>query len=935
MRKIISMILVIALALGSLLQVAAAEDLEMLSMDLLDELEVSGGQAEDEVVLLDLSEETEPETIEEIALELTDEPEEPAIIDVNYEAVPEEQTEDGDEQFTVVEISPDDLGGEEELEIAVEELAEGEIALTRLSIDQKYAVAGERGFTVRVALEGDAADYAVEYAFIVDGSVEYAVTENYAAAGEYTFDYVPQGYGRYTVRVTVGEEALEASIPVAVNEYETFETWRQSVADVELTGNWGKDLAKIAKSQLGYEENRRNFIIKDDGVKRFYSRYGDWFGASYSDWTVAFVAFCMEYANIPGNAVPFSASISEWTNLLRNADAFRAAGEYAPKAGDLAFLRVDGAASVGIVIKADDGSVTIAGKVDGAVAATEYSLFDRNIVGYGSMSVLAGETPDIVDVETPDIVDVETPDILAIGDEQTVADEAANETIIVGEITDIPEEPEETLEIELEEEIVSDEAMNSSAVLGVWYYRTVEKENVEINVTTDLDAQYLYMYLGETQLAVWEAASSSIDTSAHNKEWHVTYSFEYPGLYQLKYKSSVDGVSLSPEVTADVTIERPPIIEWWYDVGEVGKPVAMHVYTKQDIQAVHIYLGDNQLAVWDASTAGVSVENDDVHLYKEWVGSLTFDEVGTYNLWYKGSNDGVNLSNAYSNVDVPLVVKQPRIVEHYYERGIENEPVGIHITTNLDMMYLYMYLGDDLLATWQAEDCDITEYSTSKTWNLSYTFEYPGVYKVWYKASSDGIDMSNAYSDAPYITVERPLIISVAQQEEAVAGEPVKILVTTNLDVNYLYLMLDDELMRWDYTYENIETWASCKDWTIYYTFEEAGTYDVWYRASKDGVEIENAFSGVPAVIGEKTEETIIDGDVEYVVVEGGVSVSKYNGSDSNVTIPATVEGYSVVAIGASAFENNTSLVSIDLPDTITVIGAKAFKGCINLANMN
>ena len=57
---------------------------------------------------------------------------------------------------------------------------------------------------------------------------------------------------------------------------------------------------------------------------------------------------------------------------------------------------------------------------------------------------------------------------------------------------------------------------------------------------------------------------------------------------------------------------------------------------------------------------------------------------------------------------------------------------------------------------------------------------------------------------------------------------------------------------------------------------------------------------------------------------------SEYRGS---ITIPATVtydgNTYSVVSIRAGAFENCSNLISITIPESMTVIGSNAFYGCI------
>jgi len=81
----------------------------------------------------------------------------------------------------------------------------------------------------------------------------------------------------------------------------------------------------------------------------------------------------------------------------------------------------------------------------------------------------------------------------------------------------------------------------------------------------------------------------------------------------------------------------------------------------------------------------------------------------------------------------------------------------------------------------------------------------------------------------------------------------------------------------------------------------------------------------------------IIDG-VSYRIINETMTlkVVSYEGSSASLVIPQSpVSGYTVTEIGEGAFENNTTLVSIDLPDTITIIGKCAFKNCTNLREMN
>ena len=47
---------------------------------------------------------------------------------------------------------------------------------------------------------------------------------------------------------------------------ETPKDWEKSLEGVELTGDWAQDLLAVARSQLGYRESERNFILNEDGT---------------------------------------------------------------------------------------------------------------------------------------------------------------------------------------------------------------------------------------------------------------------------------------------------------------------------------------------------------------------------------------------------------------------------------------------------------------------------------------------------------------------------------------------------------------------------------------------------------------------------------------------------------------------------------------------
>ena len=64
---------------------------------------------------------------------------------------------------------------------------------------------------------------------------------------------------------------------------------------------------------------------------------------------------------------------------------------------------------------------------------------------------------------------------------------------------------------------------------------------------------------------------------------------------------------------------------------------------------------------------------------------------------------------------------------------------------------------------------------------------------------------------------------------------------------------------------------------------------------------------------------------------EDVATITKYYGTVAAITVPKTIDGYTVTGIGYEAFKGNTYLTSVLLPDTITEIGMLAFKDCTGI----
>ena len=73
-------------------------------------------------------------------------------------------------------------------------------------------------------------------------------------------------------------------------------------------------------------------------------------------------------------------------------------------------------------------------------------------------------------------------------------------------------------------------------------------------------------------------------------------------------------------------------------------------------------------------------------------------------------------------------------------------------------------------------------------------------------------------------------------------------------------------------------------------------------------------------------------GDFTYdELASGSLSITKYSGHDTKVTIPSEINGKTVTEIGANAFIKNTDMTDVTIPNTVTNIGDFAFCGCSKL----
>ena len=70
--------------------------------------------------------------------------------------------------------------------------------------------------------------------------------------------------------------------------------------------------------------------------------------------------------------------------------------------------------------------------------------------------------------------------------------------------------------------------------------------------------------------------------------------------------------------------------------------------------------------------------------------------------------------------------------------------------------------------------------------------------------------------------------------------------------------------------------------------------------------------------------------DFEYSISEetNEVTITKYTGTDTVVSIPDTINGNPVTSIGTGAFAGRDNLENITIPNGVTSIGSHAFDHC-------
>ena len=262
-----------------------------------------------------------------------------------------------------------------------------------------------------------------------------------------------------------------------------------------------------------------------------------------------------------------------------------------------------------------------------------------------------------------------------------------------------------------------------------------------------------------------------------------------------------------------------------------------------------------------------------------------------------------------------MVDNSVKIISQPEDWEAENgESVTLTVEAENVVSYQWQYSTNNG-TTWQN--------SGSKTKSITFTVS-DAVKKMIRRCVLTGKDGVVVYTNEIGMVDNSVKIISQPEEVEAEVGDSVTLTVEAENVVAY----------QWQYSTNNGAKWqnSSSKTNSITFTVTEAGK-KIIRRCELTGKDGDVVYTDEVGIVSRRIT---LSGVTYYREDDLSLTIESYSGSSATaLIIPETVEGLTVKKVGESAFEGHTEIVSIDLPDTIIVIGKKAFKGCTSLSDMH
>ena len=382
-------------------------------------------------------------------------------------------------------------------------------------------------------------------------------------------------------------------------DVETAVIWEENLP--ELTNQWAEDVVSIAQSQLGTGESERNFVIAEDGeTKNGITRYGQWYGNPYGDWSAMFVLFCLNYAEIPEEEVPWSPGVYNMMRLALDADIFIQPDNEIGNQGNLLFLDTDNngnADRMAIVTDQTEDTITaIAGDWDDTVAEITFSASDSRMMGYINLQQLQ-ETQQLENQPVPPMmmapysIDKDRNNIYTIAVYAYPVD-ATGKRITSMQLTDLGTfRVEDTTKINVESKFDTDLGEYHSAYFGT--ATRVSVDNIQ-SVWRNKQGNTYYLAYGQVN---GKENNRWLNNSNTNTSLYLRYIPSYTVTFESDgFDSVIEKVGYSelPTITEPSTWTR----ESYTLVGWTVKGDAQNVYTYEEIMDIPITKDVTYVAIW-------------------------------------------------------------------------------------------------------------------------------------------------------------------------------------------------------------------------------------------------------------------------------------------------------------------------------------------------
>ncbi len=140
-------------------------------------------------------------------------------------------------------------------------------------------------------------------------------------------------------------------------------------------------IVQTAKSQIGQKESSDNYLVQDETIKKGISRYGQWDGDDYEDWSGAFVRFVLEKSQADSTTKQAPKSVLDWMKELSKKEDLQVVDDAA--AGDVLFIYDENdqeGPKAGIVTDIDEEAITaIMGDWNNEVKKERFSKEDDRL----------------------------------------------------------------------------------------------------------------------------------------------------------------------------------------------------------------------------------------------------------------------------------------------------------------------------------------------------------------------------------------------------------------------------------------------------------------------------------------------------------------------------------------------------------------------------